>query len=220
MNVAVYYRVSTKGQADDDKHGLPVQREAVGKYCAEHGYTVVETYEDAGYSGATLERPALGEMLSASGFDAVVVYCWDRLAREQMLDGYIRYALKRRGVDVLSATETNGVDPLSTLTQQILAAVAQYERWLISRRLLTGRKEKRKKGGYIGGRSPVGYKPDKTGNLAVAADEMRALRMAKELRGECKTYRAIAATLNACGLLSRSGKEWQASTVHSMLRRP
>lgn len=219
MNVAVYYRVSTRGQADDDKHGLPVQREAVEAYCAEHGHSIVATYEDAGYSGAMLERPALGELLNGSGFDAVIVYRWDRLARDQMLDGYIRYALKRNGVEVLSATETNGIDSLSKLTQQILAAVAEYERWVIAQRLLSGRKAKRRKGGYIGGCAPVGYRPDNNGSLTVVADEMRALEIAKRLRSSDMPYRAIAAALNAAGMRSRSGKEWQASTVHSMLRK-
>ena len=108
--------------------------------CEREGHEVVATFEDVGFSGATADRPGLAALLEAEGFKAVVVPCWDRLARDTTLDGYLRYSLEKRGVQVLSATQENGVDPIAKLTQNILAAVAGYERHLIAQRL-AGRQE-------------------------------------------------------------------------------
>lgn len=217
MNVAAYYRVSTKGQGEDDRLGLPTQRHAVQRFCSTH--EIMRVYEDNGYSGATADRPALAQLLedASSGlFEAVVVYAWDRIARDTMLDGYIRYRLKALGVTVLSATQTNGIDPTSELTQNILAAVAQFERHLIAQRLSAARRLKKSRGGYAGGKPALGLMVS-DGELVPNEAEREALKMARRLRESGKSVRAIAQALNDSGMRSRSGKPWASSTVHKML---
>lgn len=218
MKVAAYYRVSTKGQGEDDRLGLPTQRHAVEKFCRDH--EIVKVYEDNGFSGATADRPGLAQMLedAASGmFSAVVVYAWDRMARDTMLDGYLRYRLKALGVSVLSATQHNGIDPTSELTQNILAAVAQFERHLIAQRLSAARRLKKSRGGYAGGKPALGLKV-LDGELVPNEAEREALKVARRLRRSGKSVRAIAQALNDAGIASRSGKPWASSTVHKMLR--
>src|SRR5690242_10877736 len=136
MRVVAYFRVSTKGQGEADRLGLPTQEAAIERFCRDGGHELGEQYSDVGFSGATADRPELARLLSDaanSAFQAVVVYRGDRLARDTMLDGYLRYSLKRRGVAVLSATEadTIGEDPTAKLTQAVLAAVSEFERHLI-----------------------------------------------------------------------------------------
>lgn len=221
MNVAVYYRVSTRGQGEDDRLGLPTQREMVERFCRESGYTIAGVYEDVGYSGATADRPGLASLLAESSsvaFGAVVVYAWDRLARDTMLDGYLRYRLRSAGVSVLSATQSNGIDATSELTTSILAAVAQFERHLIAQRLSGARRLKKSRGGYAGGRPAIGYRAE-GGALVSAPTEIEALRLARRLRKAGRSIREIAAALNAAGIPSRSGGEWASSTVHRMLTR-
>lgn len=221
MNVAVYYRVSTRAQGEDDRLGLPVQVAEVEAYCRAQGHDVVESYADVGCSGATADRPQLAGLLERAGagaFEAVIVCKWDRLARDTMLDGYLRYQLAQRGVRVLSATETNGIDPISTMTQQILAAVAQYERALIAQRLSAARRLKKQRGGYAGGKPRVGLRVE-NGTLVRDDGEGRVVALAMKYRSEGLTVRAIAEALNARGLRARSGRPWASSTVHAMLRR-
>lgn len=217
MNVAVYYRVSTKGQGEDDRYGLPAQRAAVERFCRTNRHSIVATFEDRA-SGATADRPELARLLSESGFEAVVVARWDRLARDRTLDGYLRYSLGRHGVGVLSATEENGADPHAELTQGILAAVAGFERHLIRQRLLAARQLKRQRGGYAEGKPRYGTKA-LNGSLVVDATEARVIDVARRLRRGRQTYREIAAALDAKGLKPRSGGRWSASTICDILKR-
>lgn len=218
MKAAAYYRVSTQGQSEADKFGLPAQREAVEKFAAENNLEIVAEFEDAGFSGATADRPALAEMLErAAEFERVLVYRWDRLARESSLDGFIRYRLKASGAIVLSATETNGIDAISSLTQTILAAVAQYERHLISFRLHNARKLKRARGGFAGGKPGFGYQALGDGNLIPHPAEHPVLLLARDLRSDGMEFAEIAALLNFCEYRSRTGRPFRKSTIHGML---
>lgn len=217
MKVAAYYRVSTKCQGEDEKLGLPTQRASVEAFCAKEQHEIVATFEDVGYSGATANRPGLAELLSSGGFDAVVVHRWDRLARDTKLDGYLRYVLEQRKVRMLSATETNGIDPMSVLIQGVLASVAGYERHLISQRLAGARKLKANKGGYAHGQAPFGTKAgDKV--LEIEPTEFETLRLMKTLRADGLTIREIATELNALNCKSRNGKRWGPSSVHGALK--
>ena len=82
----IYTRVSTEAQADDNKVSLSEQERMCKAYIESKGWTYVKTYEDGGYSGRTMDRPSLKQMLSdmkSKMFDAVVIYKLDRLSRKQ-----------------------------------------------------------------------------------------------------------------------------------------
>ena len=90
MKTAVYYRVSTPGRAEDGTYGFDRQCADVQKWLQTRPEAVVVAeFEDIG-SGASADRPQFAVML-AEGFEAVLVPAWDRLARDVMLDGWIRY---------------------------------------------------------------------------------------------------------------------------------
>jgi len=218
MNVAVYYRLSTKAQGESDRYGLPRQKADVAAYVQREGHTVVATFEDIGFSGASANRPGLASLLEAEGFDAVVVPCWDRLARDTTLDGFLRYSLEKRGVALLSATQENGVDPIARLTQSILAAVAGYERHLITQRLAGARKVKAAKGGYAHGAPPYGYRAENA-SLVEIAEEQAVIAMMRSMRARGSMLKDIVARLNARKVATRNGNEWQLSTVAAILKR-
>jgi|SRR5581483_4871373 len=229
MKVAVYYRVSTGAQAGEDRFGLPAQREAVEAYCKCQKHEIVAVYEDAGYSGASADRPDLAKMLNDAAhedekgrkppFDAVVVARFDRLARKAMLDGYLRFTLKKNGVSVLSATEeSNEDDPASIALQGMLAVFAEFERAVIKARLSSGRRVKRSKGGYSEGRPRYGMRAEGK-SLVVDDDEVEIVNVMQTLRKQGKTYREIADRLNAKGYEPRHGSTWRHSMVHNVLKR-
>lgn len=229
MKVALYFRVSTAAQAGEDRFGLPAQREAVEKYARKHKFEVVAVYEDAGFSGATADRPNLAKLLHDAAheddkgrkppFDAIVVAKFDRLARDTMLDGYLRFTLKKLGVAIISATEeTRDDDPTSQLMQAMLAAFAQFERSLITARLSGGRRVKRAKGGYAEGRPPYGMRAE-NGSLVADEAEAKVIEVIRGLRKQRRTVREIADRLNSKGLAPRHGTTWGASTVHNIVKR-
>lgn len=229
MKVALYFRVSTSSQTGEDRFGLAAQREAVALYCKARGYEVVAEYEDAGFSGASAERPGLATMLHDAAhennegrkppFDAVIVAKGDRLAREVMLDGYLRFTLKKMGVEVLSASEeTVGDDPMNALLQTMLAAFAQFERALITARLVGGRRAKKASGGYADGRPRYGMRAA-DGALIEDAQEAQVVSVMLALRKKGNSVRAIADHLNEQGLKPRHGSVWRSSTVHNVLKR-
>ena len=84
INCALYTRVSTHQQVENDYNSLETQKEKLQDYCKFHGYEVYDVYEDGGFSGGTLERPALKRMMndiSRKEINCVVVYKLDRLVR-------------------------------------------------------------------------------------------------------------------------------------------
>lgn len=223
MRVVAYFRVSTKSQGESDRLGLPAQEAAIERFCREGRHELGERYSDVGFSGATADRPELARLLSdavGGAFQAVIVYRGDRLARDTMLDGYLRYSLKRRGVAVLSATETDttGEDPTAKLTQAVLAAVSEFERHLIKARLSAARRLKKARGGYADGRPRYGFKAE---NAALVPDEREheAVVLMRRLRKRGESFRAIASALEASSFRPRHGSAWHPFSVKRILAR-
>jgi site-specific DNA recombinase len=224
MKVATYRRVSSATQTGDNRYGLDKQQADLDAFVAAGDYEVVAAFEDLGASGAgkTLNRPGLLALLASSSsgaFEAVVVPAWDRLARDHVLDGYVRYTLAQHGVTMLSATQSNDVSPEALFTQAILAAVAALERPTLKAKLLGARYAKRARGGYIGGQAPYGTFAQAGSKILHCHDsEFATLSEMKHLRDDGATLQAIADALNASGHHPRHGGDWRPSTVQSALR--
>src|SRR5688572_21196647 len=128
--VAQYLRMSTEHQ----RYSTTNQREAIGKYVADHGMEVVHTYEDSGRSGLTLtERPALQAMLAdvhrpERRFKAIVVFDVSRWGRFQDVDesAYYEFLCRRAGVQVLYCAEPFGdlVGPMAVVFKTVKRAMA------------------------------------------------------------------------------------------------
>jgi DNA invertase Pin-like site-specific DNA recombinase len=219
MKAVSYYRVSTKGQGEDYAYGLPKQRAEIDAYLSAHPECeIIDEYEDVGYSGSTADRPGLAAMLLADGFEAIIVAAYDRFARNNMLDGYLRYKLNERGIRVLSATQANGLDPTSVMLQGILASVAGYERHLITARMMGGRRVKAAQGGYAHGQAPYGTQAvRKTGILHHNPAEYAILQGIIAMRTAGNSFRAIASALNDNHVPSRTGKAWSAMTIRGAI---
>lgn len=223
MRLAAYYRVSTEAQAGEDRFGLDRQKNLISEWAKTNGHEIVSEYEDHA-SGTTADRSDLSEMISreeiaSKNYEGVVVAAWDRLARDTMLDGYLRYSMKKNGLQIFSATQSNGIDPVSKLTQDILAAIAGYERHLICARMMGGRNAKRKKGGYADGQPPYGMKSIRGSKvLHVNEAEMQNLNHMVSLRDKKISLRGIQAILNEAEVYSRSGKPWAISSISSALK--
>jgi site-specific DNA recombinase len=177
---AIYTRKSTTAGLELDYNSLDTQREVCSAYikCQSHRQwtELPQTYDDGGFSGGSLERPALRRLLGdveAGRIDLVVVYKIDRLSRS--LGDFIRLidTLDRYGASFVSVTQTfDTTDSMGRLVLNILLTFAQFERELASDRTRDKKAALMRRGLFVGGTPPFGYTLAKGGRLIV--DQERA----------------------------------------------
>lgn len=226
MKIAAYIRVSTAGQAREDAFGLDVQRDSIRRFVERDKHVVTAWYEDAGASGATIDRPGLTRLLhdaATRSFEGVVVARMDRIARDVYIQLWIEKELLKVGAEIISATEPlRGRDPMMTAFRQMTAVFAELEKSIIVQRMKAGRKMKASRGGFAGGRAPLGYLTQRgSGVLEVDPEKVAtvlrvfALKKAKPRT----TLQAIADTLNAEGFQTAEGKRFARVHVKRILDR-
>ena len=204
MKAVAYLRVSTDAQANEDKHGLDVQRHEINEYAKKNDIEIIEYYIDAGVSGAKMSRPALDKMLKDSEskkYNLVIVAKLDRVARDTFAQLWIEKELLKYDIEILSVAENmRSTDPAGQLFRTMISAFATFERARINERMTGGRLEKAKTGNYSGGRPAIGYTADKnTKSLAVNADKADAICLVFELKTQGLSFQKIADKLNELG---------------------
>jgi site-specific DNA recombinase len=143
LRCAVYTRKSTEEGLDMEFNSLDAQREACEAYVASQkaeGWLLVpDRYDDGGFSGGTLERPALQRLIAdigANRVDVVVVYKIDRLSRSLMDFAKLVEVFDRNSVTFVSVTQSfNTTTSMGRLTLNILLSFAQFEREVIGERI-------------------------------------------------------------------------------------
>jgi len=162
---AIYTRVSTDERLDMEFNSLDAQREAALAYIQSQkheGWLLVDDhYDDGGFSGGTMERPALQRLLRdvENGIvDVIVVYKVDRLSRSLADFSRIVEMLERHNVSFVSVTQQfNTTSSMGRLTLNILLSFAQFEREVIGERIRDKFAASRRKGMWMGGTPPLGY---------------------------------------------------------------
>ena len=142
VRCAIYTRKSTEEGLEKEFNSLDAQREAAEAYIAsqqhEGWHCLPESYDDGGYTGGNMERPALQRLMAdiANGrIDAVVVYKVDRLSRSLLDFGRIIETFDQHGVAFVSVTQQfNTATSMGRLVLNVLLSFAQFEREIISER--------------------------------------------------------------------------------------
>jgi DNA invertase Pin-like site-specific DNA recombinase len=220
MNVIGYARVSTTEQAESGL-GLAAQEKAIRQYCELYGLALDRIEIDAGWSGKTMDRPAVQRVLAdlrAGKAGGVVVAKLDRLSRSvrdlgELLDGV--FAPGRAALhSVAERLDTSSA--AGRMLVGILAAVAQWERESIGERTKAALAAKKTRGKRVGS-IPYGYRLAEDGeSLAEDPAEQAAIERARELRADGLSLRRIAAALTAEGYRPR-GRRWYPQTVARIL---
>ncbi len=162
---AVYCRVSSDERLDQEFNSIDAQKEAGHAYVASQraeGWTAVATaYDDPGFSGGTIERPALRRLLAdieAGRIDVIVVYKIDRLTRSLADFAKLVEVFDRGGVSFVSVTQQfNTTTSMGRLTLNILLSFAQFEREVTGERIRDKIAASKRKGMWMGGVPPLGY---------------------------------------------------------------
>jgi len=183
VRCAIYTRKSTEEGLDQSFNTLDAQREAGEAYItsqkSEGWVCLPEHYDDGGFTGANMDRPALKRLLAdidAGQIDVVVVYKVDRLTRSLLDFTRMVEVFDRRNTSFISVTQQlNTTTSMGRLTLNMLLSFAQFEREIISERTRDKMSAARRKGKYVGGAPVLGYDLDTSG-LRVNACEAAQVR--------------------------------------------
>ena len=225
VRCAIYTRKSTEEGLDQEFNSLDAQREAGESYVAsqkaEGWVALPDRYDDGGYSGGTMDRPALTRLLrdiEDRRVDCVVVYKVDRLSRSLLDFTKIVEAFDREGVTFVSVTQQfNTTTSMGRLTLNILLSFAQFEREIAGERIRDKIAAAKRKGMYTGGMPVLGYDSENK-KLIVNPEEAKlvrhifkrfvqlgsATRLAKELNGQGRTTKAWTTQKG----VARAGRPW------------
>ncbi|WP_045365467.1 recombinase family protein [Methyloceanibacter caenitepidi] len=207
---AIYTRKSSDEGLEQEFNSLHAQREACESYIASQrheGWHALSThYDDGGYSGGTMDRPALKRLLvdiAAGKVDTVVVYKIDRLTRSLFDFAKIVEAFDAKGVSFVSVTQAfNTTTSMGRLTLNVLLSFAQFEREVTSERIRDKISASKKKGMWMGGAVPLGYDAVDR-KLRINAEEAQTVRRLFALYLELGSVRKLQEEIHRLGLKTK-----------------
>ena len=210
LRCAIYTRKSSDEGLEQAFNSLDAQREACAAFVLSQkheGWSVSPAlYDDGGYSGGTLERPALQRLLADiadAKVDVVVVYKIDRLTRSLFDFAKIVEVFEERGVSFVSITQQfNTTTSMGRLTLNVLLSFAQFEREVAGERIRDKIAASKKKGMWMGGLPPLGYD---VRDRKLVANEAEARTVVHIFRRyvELRSVSALKAELEAAGVRSK-----------------
>jgi site-specific DNA recombinase len=239
VRCAVYCRKSTEEGLDREFNSLDAQREAGEAYIGSQrheGWTCLpERYDDGGFTGGNLERPALKRLLAdveAGKIDCIVVYKVDRLSRSLLDFARLIATFDEHQVAFVSVTQQfNTASSMGRLVLNVLLSFAQFEREIISERTRDKIAATRRKGKWSGGVPLLGYDLDPSGpRLLVNEDEAVRVRAIVALYLEHKGLVPVVQELGRRGWVNkrwvtrsgreRGGKAFTKTSLHKLLTNP
>ncbi len=206
LRCAIYTRKSSEEGLDQEYNSLDAQRDAAEAYIASQkheGWMMVpEFYDDGGFSGGNLERPALKRLLDdirAGKIDIVVVYKVDRISRSLTDFASIVQIFDQHNVSFVSVTQNfNTTSSMGRLTLNILLSFAQFEREVIGERIRDKFAASKRKGIFMGGALPLGYRVEDR-KLYVVPEEAEIVRHVFERFVAIKSITKLLKELHVAG---------------------
>ena len=224
VRCAIYTRKSSEEGLEQEFNSLDAQRDSCSAYIAsqksEGWVELADHYNDGGVSGGTLDRPALKRLLADiedGRIDVVVVYKIDRLSRALMDFAKLVEVFDRNSVTFVSVTQSfNTTTSMGRLTLNILLSFAQFEREVIGERIRDKVAASRKRGMWMGGVVPLGYRVENR-KLVVDEAEAATVRMIFERFLKVGSATSLARALFAERVRSRRGKLIDKGSLYKLL---
>ena len=210
LRCAVYTRVSTDYGLEQEFNSLDAQREAAKAYIksqTHEGWSLVrESFDDGGFSGGSLERPALQLLLAAiraRRIDVVVVYKVDRLTRSLADFAKLVELFDANQVSFVSVTQSfNTTSSMGRLTLNVLLSFAQFEREVTSERIRDKIAASKQRGLWVGGMVPLGY-ASRDKKLVVVEEEAERVRLVFQLYRELGSLGRLLPELRKRGIVTK-----------------
>ena len=234
---AIYTRKSTEKGLEQDFNSLDAQREACLAYItsqkSEGWVSIKQIYDDGGYSGGNIERPALQQLMEdikAKKINIVVVYKIDRLTRSLADFAKLVEVFDQYGVSFVSITQSfNTTTSMGRLTLNVLLSFAQFEREVSGERIRDKIAASKKKGMWMGGHPMLGY-DIKDRQLIINEEEAKTVRHIFDSYLELGTVLRLKEYLDAKGIVSKSwvsetgrkrnGQSYSRGALHYLLSNP
>ena len=236
LRCAIYTRKSTEEGLEQEFNTLDAQRESAEAYIksqAHEGWVCLpDQYDDGGFTGGNMDRPALKRLLEdieAGKVNCVVVYKVDRLSRSLLDFARMMEIFDRHKVSFVSVTQQfNTSTSMGRLMLNVLLSFAQFEREMISERTSDKMSAARRKGKYVGGTPILGYDVDREEKkLIVNQDEAIRVKAIFEMYLELGSLLAVVQELekrrwtNKCWKTqkgpTRGGKYFDKTSLHKFL---
>lgn len=235
LRCAIYTRKSTEEGLEQAFNSLDAQREACAAYIKSQvgeGWRLVDRhYDDGGFSGGTMDRPALQRLLAdveKSQIDVVVVYKIDRLTRSLVDFAKIVERFEKRNVSFVSVTQAfNTTTSMGRLTLNVLLSFAQFEREVTAERIRDKIAASRAKGIFMGGCPPIGYDA-RDRELVINEAEAKAVRMIFSRYTALGSIGKLCEELNESGIKTKAfvstrgraigGGDWHVGPLRHVLR--
>jgi len=220
VRCAIYTRVSDDQGLEKDFNSLDAQYDASQAYIrsqAHAGWTLVRPkYDDGGFSGGNTDRPALQRLLDdirARKIDIIVVYKVDRLTRSLADFAKLVELFDQHGVSFVSVTQQfNTTTSMGRLTLNVLLSFAQFEREVTSERIRDKVAASKRKGLWVGGKTPLGYEV-KNRKVMVVEKDADAVRTIFKLYLEAGSIHHLLPALRERNIVSKKQKLKSGRTV-------
>jgi site-specific DNA recombinase len=226
LRCAIYTRKSTSAGLEQEFNSLDAQYEACVAYLQRQpGWALVATrYDDGGFTGANVDRPAFQRLLAdidARRIDVVLVYKVDRLSRSLLDFASVIERFHAGGAAFVSITQNfSTADAMGRLTLNMLMSFAEFEREMIGERTRDKIAASRRKGKWTGGPVPLGYTACAK-KLIVDAPGAAIVRDVFALYHDHRSALAVVRTLHQRGQLPRTGaRPWTTKNVLAILKNP
>lgn len=241
VRCAIYCRVSSDERLGTGFDSLDLQRESGEAYVASmkhEGWNAIpERYDDPGFSGGSLERPAFQRLLrdiEAGKVDVLIAYKLDRVTRSIRDFGRIVETLQRHSVELVSVTQRiDTSSAMGRLMVHVLLSFAEFERSIAGERIRDKLAAQRRRGKWAGGTPPLGYDVDRSGpapRLVVVPAEATRARRAFELYLELGSLLPVVQELNRLGWNNKArrtktgratgGRPFDRARLYQLLRNP
>lgn len=222
---AIYTRKSSEEGLEQDFNSLDAQREACEAYIKSQkheGWKLIEKqYNDGGFSGGTMNRPAFQDLLQDvenGKVDIVVVYKVDRLTRSLMDFSKIVDIFDKHETSFVSITQQfNTTTSMGRLTLNILLSFAQFEREVTGERIRDKFAASKKKGMWINGMPPMGY-VKKDGKLEIKQSEAKIVKLIFYKYLEIGNVPDLVKYLKENNINTRSGKNFYKGHLYRILQ--
>jgi DNA invertase Pin-like site-specific DNA recombinase len=217
-----YVRVSREEQAREGV-SLDAQRDRVAAYAVAKGLTLLDVIADEGRTGKDMDRPGLQSLLArcrAGEVGHVIVWKLDRLTRRtRHLLNLVEDLFLARGIELHSVSESLDTStPHGRFVLTLFGGLAQMERELIVERTRSALAYKREQGEPTS-HPPLGFASrGRRQRMAPVPEELEAVHRLLELWRAGRSYRSIAASLNAEGVPTKQGRRWHHTTVSKVVQ--
>ena len=207
-HVAKYIRLSKEDESEGPSQSVTNQNSLLDEFVKQHKLSVYDTYIDDGYSGTTFDRPAFQRMIAdieAKKVNMVITKDLSRLGRDYIMTGHymeryfpekrVRYISLLDGIDTGVESTANDITPFRAIMNDMYAKD-------ISKKIKSVKRDKQRKGQFIGGKPMYGYKMHPTEKNKIIIDEEVApiVRRIFAMALDGVSCRKIAATLNEEGV--------------------